>query len=125
MELSQGTPSSSQPQTQPDPAAQAAAAAHYFASRAAAAAAAGLLRTDREHLCDLEHKLLQARQRVRSRLYHTHLSFEFPWCWQVSSELAKLGSIVLKFRVVIVVKRKKEKPLVMLVSFEYRNFTSL
>lgn len=45
-----------------------AAAAHYFATRAAAAAAASptsLPLTDREHLAHLEHKLSQARQRVR------------------------------------------------------------
>lgn len=58
-----------QPQQQPSSAAaQAAAAAQYFANRAAAATGGspGLIRTDREHLSDLEHKLVQARQRVTS-----------------------------------------------------------
>lgn len=54
---------SGQGQQQPGSVAeQAAAAAQYFANRAAA----GLVLTDREHLSDLEHKLLQARQRVRA-----------------------------------------------------------
>jgi hypothetical protein len=60
-------PSAMLPMHAQPPSATSAAAGQYFLNRAALADAAGIIRTDRENLAELEHKLMEAKQRVTDR----------------------------------------------------------